>query len=238
VTVRRVAALLLASFALALGSAGCGAAGPGNTGTARLWITRDRGTTLLVSTTVPAGQTLMRALRSRAKVGTRYGGRFVQSIDGVRGSGSARRDWFWFVNGLAGDTSAAEYRLRAGDVAWWDYRDWTDDPELAVVVGAFPEPFLHGFGGAHREVVVRYAEASQRASARRIAARIHASSVAPLAVPVPAGASLFDLRSGGPTFSARQLKPGSGPRSPVELAFSGNVDKLLAGAYARRFSVP
>ena len=237
-TVRRVAALLLASLALAGCVAGCSRAERGNTGTARLWVTRDRGATLLVSATVPAGETLMRALRSRAKVETRYGGRFVQSIDGVHGNVSDRHDWFWFVNGLAGDTSAAEYRLRAGDVAWWDYRDWTDDPELAVVVGAFPEPFLHGFGGTRRTVVVRYAEASQRADARRIATRIHASSVAPLAVPVPDGASVFDLRTGGTTFSARQLKPGSGPRSPVELAFSGDVDKLLAGAYARRFSVP
>jgi hypothetical protein len=238
VTIRRVAALLLASLALTLGLTGCGAAGRSNTGTARLWITRDRGATLLVSTTVSAGETLMRALRSKAKVETRYGGRFVQSIDGVRGSASDRHDWFWFVNGLAGDTSAAEYRLRAGDVAWWDYRDWAEDPELAVVVGAFPEPFLHGFGGVRREVVVRYARTSQQADARRIATRIHASSVAPLAVPVPAGASVFELRAGGATFSARELKPGSSPRSPVELAFSGDVDKLLAGAYARRFSVP
>ena len=235
---RRVAALLLASLALA----GCGGGSPGvgrgNTGSARLWITRDRGATLLVSATVPAGETLMRALRSRARVDTRYGGRFVQAINGLSGSLSKRHDWFWFVNGLAGDTGAAEYRLHAGDVAWWDYRDWTDDPDLAVVVGAFPEPFLHGFGGVKRPVVVRYALPFKRADALRVARRLHASSVGRLGLAVPAGADVFALVQDRTTFVARQLKPGSGPHSLVELDFSGNVDKLLAGAYARRFSVP
>jgi Domain of unknown function (DUF4430) len=234
VNARRVAALLLASLALA----GCGGEQRGNSGTARLWITRDRGATLLVSTTVPAGETLMRALRSKAKVDTRYGGRFVQAINGLSGSLSSRHDWFWFVNGLAGDTGAAEYRLHAGDVAWWDYRDWTDDPDLAVVVGAFPEPFLHGYGGVTRPVAVRYAVPSQRAAAARIARRLHAASVGRLDLTVPAGADVFALLQSPVTFVARQLKPGSGPHSAVELDFSGDVDKLLAGAYARRFSVP
>jgi Domain of unknown function (DUF4430) len=234
VTVRRVAALLLSALALA----GCGGEQRGNTGTARLWITRDRGATLLVSATVPAGETLMRALRSRAKVETRYGGRFVQAINGLSGSLSSRHDWFWFVNGLAGDTGAAEYRLHAGDVAWWDYRDWTNDPNLAVVVGAFPEPFLHGFGGLKRPVVVRYAVPAQRSAALRVAHRLHATSVGRLDLTVPPGDDVFALLQSPATFVARQLKPGAGPHSPVELAFSGDVDKLLAGAYARKFSVP
>ena len=89
---------------------------------------------------------------------TRYGGGFVQSIDGVEGSARRHEDWFWFVNGLAGDRSAASYRLRDGDVAWWDYRDWSGDAEtLEVVAGAFPEPFLHGYDGEVRPAAVRYA---------------------------------------------------------------------------------
>lgn len=232
-TARRVAALLLASLVVT----GCGGAERGNTGTARLWITRDRGATLLVDTTVPAGETLMRALRSQAKVETRYGGRFVQAINGVRGSLSARHDWFWFVNGLAGDTSAAEYRLHPGDVAWWDYRDWTNDPDLSVVVGAFPEPFLHGFDGVKRPVAVRYAAPFQRAAALRIGRRIQASSVGPLGMAVSADTNVFALLENPATFVGYQRKPGSSPGNPVELAFSGDVDKLLAGAYARKFSV-
>ena len=180
----------------------------------------------------------MRALRSKAKVDTRYGGRFVQAINGLSGDVSSRHDWFWFVNGLAGDTGAAEYRLHAGDIAWWDYRDWTTDPDLAVVVGAFPEPFLHGFGGVRRPVAVRYAFSSQRAAALRVARRLHATSIGRLGLSVPAGADVFALLQNPATFVARQLKPGAGPHSPVELAFSGDVDKLLAGAYTRKFSVP
>ena len=232
-TARRVAALLLASLSLA----GCGGVERGNTGSARLWITRDRGSTLLVSATVPAGETLMRALRSQAKGETRYGGRFVVAINGVRGSLSARHDWFWFVNGLAGDTSAAEYRLHAGDVAWWDYRDWTHDSDLEVVAGAFPEPFVHGYDGHVHPAAVRYAP-GQRPTAIRIARRLHAPSVAPLGTSAPHDASLFVLLRGPTRFTAALRSPGSGPTAPVVLTFSGDVSKLLKGVYARRFAVP
>ncbi len=230
---RRVAALLLAALAVA----GCGGVGGGDSGTARLWITEDRGSKLILSTSVPAGQTLLRALRAKAKVDTRYGGRFVQSIDGVSGDVSKRHDWFWFVNGLAGDSSAAEYRLRAGDIAWWDYRDWTHDADLEVVAGAFPEPFFHGYAGHVRAVAVRFAPGLQPA-AQRIARRLHASSVAALGVPVPHDASLFVLERGSTRLAAALRSPGSGPQAPVVLTFSGDVSKLLRGAYARRFAVP
>lgn len=141
--------------ALALALAGCGGQGlSGGHGTAELWITRDRGAVVVLRTTVPAGETAMQALERRAKVGTRYGGRFVQSIDGVAGSASAQRDWFWYVNGLEGGTSAAEYRLHPGDVEWWDYRSWKGTLSVPVVVGAFPEPFLHGFAGKRPPAVV------------------------------------------------------------------------------------
>ncbi len=236
-TARRVVALFLASLVLVGLGAGCGRAERGNTGTARLWITRDRGTTLLVDTAVPAGETLMHALRAHAKVETRYGGRFVDAINGVQGSLSSRHDWFWFVNGLAGDTSAAEYRLHAGDVAWWDYRDWTHDAERDVVAGAFPEPFLHGYGGRVRPVAVRY-EPGLRPAAARIARRLRASSVAPDGTFVPRAADLFVLRRGPTHLTAELRSPGSGPTAPVVLSFSGRVSKLLQGAYARRFAVP
>jgi len=234
VTVRRIAALLLVAGSLA----GCGGVGGGTTaGTATLWITRDRGTVLLVDAKVAAGQTLMRALRTKAHVETRYGGRYVQSIDGISGSLSAQHDWFWFVNGLAGDRSAAEYVLHPGDVAWWDYRDWSHDPELAVVVGAFPEPFLHGYGGSRRSVAVRYGP-GLRAGALKVSKTVRAVSVAPLGAPTPKSDDLFVLASGPSRFVAVQRSPGASPSSPVQLTYAGDVRRLLAGAYARRFSVP
>ena len=130
-----------------LALAGCG--GEHTHGTATLWVTRDRGAQVLFEGEVPAGLTAMQALVRAQKVETRYGGRYVQAIDGVSGSLSAQKDWFFFVNGVESGTGAAEVRLRPGDVEWWDYRSWrvgkTGAMTVPVVVGAFPEPFVHGF---------------------------------------------------------------------------------------------
>jgi len=136
--VRRLLPLLLV-----LAAAACGGQGREH-GTATLWVTRDRGSDVLLVRTVPAGLTAMQALDRGARIETSYGGRYVQSIEGVDGSLSSRHDWFYFVNGIEGDRSAAEYRLHPGDVEWWDYRSWAREMRRSVVVGAFPEPFLHG----------------------------------------------------------------------------------------------
>ncbi len=136
----RIAAVLLLAFVLA----GCG--GAREHGTATLWVTRDRGAQVLYAGSVPAGLTAIQALERRLKVTTRYGGRFVQSIAGVSGSASAQRDWLYFVNGVEAERGAAEVQLRPGDVEWWDFRSWSGGGfSVPVVVGAFPEPFRHGF---------------------------------------------------------------------------------------------
>lgn len=239
-TPRALSALLVAllvALLLAL-LPGCGEEGVGG-GDARLWVTRDRGAVTIVDAEVPAGQTLLRALRSRAEVETRYGGRFVQAIAGVEGSAARRRDWFWFVNGLLGDRSAAEYRLRDGDVAWWDYRDWSEDAEtLEVAVGAFPEPFLHGYDGRTRPVAVRYTSPRLRTDAERVAERIGATSVALAGTPVAGGAHLFELVTGPERLVAALRTPGTGPDGPVQFTFAGDVGRLLDGAYEKELSVP
>jgi hypothetical protein len=230
---------LIAPLLAALAIAGCGGVGPtAADGTAQLWVTRDRGSDVLVDTSVPAGQTLLRGLRSETKVTTRFGGGFVQSIDDVEGNGRRHEDWFWFVNGLAGDRSATSYRLRKGDVAWWDYRDWSRDAAtLEVVPGAFPEPFVHGYDGKIRPVAVRYAP-GLRAGALKVAAALGADDVAASGTGVPASANLFELTAGAPHFTAAMRKPGSGPSGAVAFSFAGSVDALLAGDFARRFSTP
>ena len=129
---------------LVLALVGCG--GAREHGTAKLWVTRDRGAHVLYSGTVPAGLTAMQALERRLHVSTRYGGRFVQSIDGIGGSLSGQRDWLYFGNGIEVGVGATEVHLRPGDVEWWDYRSWKGSGfSVPVVVGAFPEPFRHGF---------------------------------------------------------------------------------------------
>jgi Domain of unknown function (DUF4430) len=209
--------------------AGCGGTGE-EEGTARLWVTRDRGAEVLVDVEVSAGQTLMRALASEVEIDTRYGGRYLQSVNGLEGSVDRRRDWFWFVNGYEGDRSAAEYRLRDGDVGWWDYRGWEREGEARVVVGAFPEPFLHGYEGRTRPAVVRYGAGSER-RARRLAARVGAESVEPLGVPVPSGANVLEVRAGAPRFRAELRGESAG--DPVRFTISG-----ATGSYLHRYRLP
>jgi hypothetical protein len=143
-------ALLLAAACLLVG---CGEEAAGD-GKAQLWVTRDRGSEVVLTATVPAGISALEALRRETEVETRYGGRFVQAINGVEGDLSDQHDWFWFVNGYEGDRSAADYDLHDGDVLWWDHRSWAEEQRQPVVIGAFPEPFLHGWDGERRPAAV------------------------------------------------------------------------------------
>lgn len=181
--IRRLAAL----FAVAL-LAGCGGE---ERGTATLWVTRDRGAHVLVTAEVAAGQSAMQALDRETDLETRYGGRYVQAVDGLEGSLSERRDWFWFVNGYEADRSAAEYRLRAGDIVWFDYRDWRTRRSQPVVVGAFPEPFLHGVG-KRRPAIVLYG-AGFRAEAVRFAKLLRGRAVACCSTVPPPDANVLAL---------------------------------------------
>jgi len=194
-----------------------------------LWVTRDRGAELLVDAEVDAGQTLLRALAAEADVETRYGGRYVQSVNGIEGSLGKQRDWFWFVNGYEGDRSAASYRLRDGDVAWLDYRGWEREGEERVVVGAFPEPFVHGYEGRTRRAVIRF-EGAQNGRAKGLAKLIGADSVGPLGVPVPRGANVLELRLGPDQARAELLGETAG--DPIRFVLSGELD------LTRRYSIP
>jgi len=159
---------------LALVLAGCGG-GARSHGAVTLWVTRDRGTRVLYAGRAPAGLTAMQALEREQKVTTRYGGRFVQSIDGVEGSLGAQRDWFFFVNGIEADRSAAEVKLHPGDVEWWDYRSWKGGAmSVPVVVGSYPEPFLHGLPGTTR--VVGGDERIASAIAKQVHGVVHATA--------------------------------------------------------------
>lgn len=192
---------LLPLLVLVAALTGCGGGGDG--GQATLWITRDRGSEVLVEKSVSAGVTAMQALRSEADVETGYGGRFVQSIEGISGDLGEGRDWFYFVNGVEADRGAAEYRLRPGDVLWWDYRSWSgDDMRVPVVVGAFPEPFLSGYGGRARRAVVRFDEEHMRGTALGLAHLIGSSSVELADVPTPPKANELLLTDDAQTFSA------------------------------------
>jgi hypothetical protein len=221
---RRLVSTVLLLAAL-LAAAGCG--GGGGEGQATLWVTRDRGAQVLLSTTVPAGESAMRALRRAADVETGYGGRFVQGIEGLSGDASSERDWFYFVNGIEADRSAAEYRLRPGDVLWWDYRSWSADMRQPVVVGAFPEPFVHGYDGHIRTAVVRFETEKMRAAALGLANTVGAKSVEFLSVAAPAAANVLEVHDGDVPFTAAQRVVEAGAGSPVIFRVSFEDAKRL-----------
>jgi hypothetical protein len=137
----------------AAAAAGCGF-GPGSAseGEATLTVTRDFGAERLVEAKLedpPESETVMRFLDGEADVETRYGGGFVQSIDGLEGTerGGHSFDWFFYVNGIESPIGAAEARVYGGDAVWWDYREWTGAMRVPAVVGSWPEPFAHGSEG-------------------------------------------------------------------------------------------
>jgi Domain of unknown function (DUF4430) len=164
--VRRLGLVLAAALCLA----GCGL-GPGEEreGSAELRVTRDFGRELLASaraTSIREDDTVMRFLRREREIETRFGGGFVQSIDGLAGAGATgSEDWFFFVNGSEASVGAADYELSPGDRVQWDYRDWGATMRVPAIVGAFPEPFLSGLEGKRRPVRVECEDAESRACA-------------------------------------------------------------------------
>jgi hypothetical protein len=205
-------AALAAAFAVAL--AGCGSSSStAPAGRATLWVTRDRGAHVLHSTSVPAGESVLQALDRVAHVKTRFGGRYVRGVDGFEEHGN--RSWFYYVNGYLADRSAADYRLRAGDLAWWDYRQWRNPAQDPVVLGAFPQPFLSGYDGKRRPAVV----VSNDARAKAVATRLHARLVRR----APADANVLVLGGDATRIALRGTSPGS----PVRLVFHGDPRTLL-----------
>ena len=147
---RRVAGVLVLLAAVVAAGGGVGA---GDTpGDVRLTVTEGFGTKTLLEKPGPSVRgedTVMRLLQRNARVETKYGGGFVQSIDGVSGGrvGGRPVDWYYFVNGVLAEKGAAATDLRGGDRVWWDRHDWGETNKVPAVVGSFPEPFLHGVDG-------------------------------------------------------------------------------------------
>jgi Domain of unknown function (DUF4430) len=223
---------LLAAVLAAAALAGCGSA---QRGTASVWVTRDRGAHVLLVRKVPAGLTAMQGLERAAHVQTRYEGRFVQSIDGISGSLTRQQDWFYFVNGYEADRGAAEYRLHPGDIEWWDYRSWKGAMRAPIVVGAFPEPFLHGWNGHTRHTVV-VASPVFAASARAVAARVHGDVLIAAGVSLRQGDNAIFLARGAPSI---RVIGGTRPGSAVTFIVRARDDPLAVLRGARfRYSLP
>lgn len=150
---RTLAGLVLTAATVAA----CGssvAAPPSGPRAAIVTITRGFGQRTLSAARAAPGQSALMALRRAARISTMYGGRFVQAIDGLEGDQSHGMAWLYFVNGIQAGVGAADYTLHPGDTEWWDYRYWNDLIQVPVAIGAWPEPFVHGYGGDHPAVSV------------------------------------------------------------------------------------
>jgi hypothetical protein len=191
-------ALAAALAAAAVVLAGCGlGAGPAPSAI-QLLVTRDFGGQVLVSSGAPraaGAETVMSLLMRNASVSTRYGGGYVQSIDGLA-SGREHGypvDWFYYVNGVLASKGAAETDVRSGDHIWWDRHNWNQSQEVPAVVGSFPEPFLNGIEGKRLPVRVECAPASGGAC-DRVTSRLRALDVPAAVSAIGSGGAPETLR--------------------------------------------
>jgi len=162
--------------------AGCGFGEGESAGDVTLTVTRDFGAEPLHDgideETASEGDTVMRILQANYDVKTRYGGGFVQEVDGLAGgrSGGRPADWFYYVNGIEASVGAAERRLDAGERVWWDHHVWGAAQRVPAVVGSFPEPFATGLEGKRFPVRLVCADESER-SCDEVSERLENSGV-------------------------------------------------------------
>ena len=145
---RRWLTLVLAAIAM-LAAAGCDRVSTGNTGgEAHQRVTTGFGATVVLDGPAREGRSILDALRADLPVETAYGGGFVNAIGDVKSvTDPERRDWFYYLNGITAAHASSDVTLRPGDQVWWDYRPWEGAEDAWAVVGAWPEPFVHGYSG-------------------------------------------------------------------------------------------
>ncbi|HEY4996671.1 MAG TPA: DUF4430 domain-containing protein, partial [Solirubrobacteraceae bacterium] len=129
------------------------------------------------------------------RTATRYGGGFVQSIDGLAGGQEAARpvDWFYYDNGVQASKGAAATNVERGDHIWWDRHDWSQTNDVPAVVGSFPEPFLNGLEGKRFPVRVECAQISG-AACTAVRAKLRSLGVPAAAAGLGAGSEPKSLR--------------------------------------------
>ncbi|ARU59804.1 hypothetical protein CBW65_01105 [Tumebacillus avium] len=152
------------------------------TGSFNMFVTHNFGGASVFNQNTPyyKGDSLMDVMHDNLEVTTKYGGGFVNSINGVASGYTdksiftrKKRDWFYFVNGAVAGVGADAYSPQNGDSVWWDYHDWSGSgSNTPSVVGSYPHPFTVGYNGARPGTVIYYSgkhadDANRLASALR-----------------------------------------------------------------------
>jgi hypothetical protein len=195
---RRLLLSVLVLGLLATVAASCSINAGAEKGPARLLVTRDFGERRVLSATedpIASGETVMRLLMRNARIETRYGGRFVNAVNGItsKSDGGRRLDWFYYVNGIEADVGAAERSIHGSDRVWWDYHDWSGVMRVPAVVGSFPEPFIHGTEGKRYPVRIDCGQDAADAC-RRVADKLQAAGIEPSTSAIGAAAGKEVLR--------------------------------------------
>jgi hypothetical protein len=221
----RAGRILASAAASAVALAGCGL-GPGRgTSDVNVTVTRAFGSAEVASITkskVPGSETVMRMLERSFRVQTRFGGGFVESIDGHTGS-SAHLDWFYYVNGIEASEGAATTAVHQGDRIWWDLHDWSATDSVPAVVGSYPEPFVRGLDGKRFPTTLECA-ADVGTACKRASADLNA-------IGVPVASQLLGTGSGQDTLGLLV-----GTWSEVKGTLAGSLIEQgpkASGVYAR-----
>jgi Domain of unknown function (DUF4430) len=197
---------LLSTLASTAALAGCGLGAGRGTTDVSLTVTRDFGRGAVATRTArraPGSETVMRMLERFLPVRLRYGGGFVEAIDGLAG-GPPHQDWFYYVNGVQAPIGAASTAVHRGDRIWWDLHDWSATQSVPAVVGSFPEPFVHGVGGKRLPTTIECAS-DVDAACRRVSSELRAAGV-------PVASQLLGTGSGPDTLGVvvgtwKELRP-------------------------------
>lgn len=142
--------------------------GPQDGEVVNLLITGDYGANRLLQMQIPYKKdmdVLDVLTASGVEVETMYGGGFVKRIGNMvseaNGVSGIRKDWFYYINGIFADVGFSDYFPQPGENIWWDYHPWKMAQSIAAVIGAYPEPFVHGYRGEAKDTIIMYAQGNK-----------------------------------------------------------------------------
>ncbi len=163
---------LVLAAVIIFNAAGCRVGGgTGKGGEVHLRVTTDFGRDIVFEEVVQAEaeDNINALLEGHLKVEYAYGGGFINSIEGIhsgytgQGREAEKKDWFLYFNGVLSDTAAGSHYPGEGDVIWWDYHSWEEELFVPAVVGAFPQPFLNGYGEENPGTLIMFGRNAEAA---------------------------------------------------------------------------
>ncbi|MBI4431197.1 MAG: DUF4430 domain-containing protein [Candidatus Omnitrophica bacterium] len=144
---------------------------------AKLVVSEQFGNALFESSQIePQKQSVMDLLDAQLEIQTKFGGGYVSAIQAghrtlEEGDG---RHWFYYVNGILSSVGSQQYEVQPGDHIWWDFHGWQGERMVGAVIGAWPEPFVNGYGGEKFPTVI-WANQEFKEDAERIASELRQS---------------------------------------------------------------